>query len=119
MPGSTTPDAIPYMLATDEVAQFDEHSLSLATRLQALFAAIQGGNDTITPSAASTNTTKTITFPTPYATGKTPRVVVCLGEAVNAGGCSIWVTGITNTQFTLGIHSVNTTTRAIKWIAVQ
>lgn len=36
MPGSTSPHLIPYLMATDDLASLDEHSLSLATRLQAL-----------------------------------------------------------------------------------
>lgn len=118
MGGTTAQDAIPYMTATDALAGLDEFTLSLATRLQALENMRQGGEASITPSAANTATTKRITFPESIPGGGTPKVVVCLAENAGAGAVTLWVTGIDATGFTLGINSTNTTARAVKWMAI-
>lgn len=117
--GGTTSDSIPYMTATDKLASLDEFTLSLATRLQALEDMRQGGEVTITPSAANTQTTMVVTFPESFTTSGTPKVVVCLAEPVpGPGAVSLWVTGITNTQFTLGVIATNTSARDVKWMAI-
>lgn len=116
--GGTTSDSIPYMTPTDPLSGLDEHSIQLATRLQALEDMKQGGATNITPSAANTPTTKRVDFPEAVTVSGTPKVVVCLGESAGPAQVALWVTAIDSTGFTLGINATTTATRAVKWLSL-
>jgi hypothetical protein len=73
MPANTTPSLIPYLLATDDLAGLDEHSLALATRLQALIPQT-GEADT------STNASGEVTITHGLGTGFPPRCIQLTGH---------------------------------------
>lgn len=78
---------------------------------------IQWDSNTITPTAAKTPTSKTITFPRAFAT--TPRVFISLYSTapgtVNLG-CS--ATNVTKTTFDAYITRANTNTSTFVWFAI-
>lgn len=118
MGGTTSPDSIPYMTATDPLAGLDEYTLSLATRLQAMWNMAQGGQTTMTGVTSNVTVTKRVDFPTAFTSGNPPNVVVCLGELISAANPThVWAVSIDNTGFTLGYNGA-TGTRWIRWMAI-
>lgn len=109
MPSTTTRFAIPKPDAGDPFADGDDVMRAMADRID--YCLGENGDNTITPSAANTKTTKTIAFARTYKTA--PRVLVCEGQdgAVMShapGAVSIWVEDVTTTDFTVGIQRTNT-----------
>lgn len=109
---------VPFLTEADLLQSVDDWSEQLAERLDYLFG--ESGDNTITPSAASTKTTKVIPFGRTYATP--PRVVHSMGRdamggTIGAGAVSLWVDDVTTTDFTIAIHATSTVTREFTWIA--
>ena len=118
MPGSTTRFAIPKPSGTDPVADGDDTMRALADRVD--YCLGENGEDSITPSAANTKTTKTINFGRTYKSP--PRVVVGLGGdnysvSIGAGALTLWVDDVTNSSFTLAINAASTLARQVTWMA--
>ncbi len=104
--------------ATDPVAELDELLRETLDRIDYCYG--ESGDNTITPSAANTKTTKVIAFGRTYDTP--PRVVVSLGRDayvanISAGAVALWVDDVTTTDFTVGVNAGNTTAREFTWMA--
>ncbi len=102
----------------DPVADLDQVLRETLDRIDYLLG--ETGDNTITPSAANTKTTKVINFARTYDTP--PRVLLSLGRDAfvgtnTAGVLTLWVDDVTTTTVTVGIHAANTTTREFTWLA--
>lgn len=113
---------IPYLEPADQVSSVDDWALSAMGRLELLLKTIgQGGSTTITPSAAATDTFKTITWPASIAFVLNPAKVfpvVTLAESPSASGAVVWVKSgsVTSTGFDIGIRTVSgTSVRTVYW----
>lgn len=119
MSTTTSFAAVPKPQSGDPVSDGDDIMRAMADRLDYLFG--ESGDDTITPSAANTKTTKVINFGRTYKTP--PRVVVCPGKDGSVSNFSstvtltIWVDDVTTTGFTVAINASNTSSRDFTWIA--
>ena len=83
------------------------------------YKATTSGTDSITPSAANTPTSKTISFPAGFFTAA-PNVMLTLSTSVpGTGATGIAATNVTATGFTAWITRTNTTTTSFFWMAVQ
>lgn len=118
MTTETSFHGIPAPDGTDPVKNGDDAMRALAERVDYLLG--EAGETSITPSAATTKTTKTINFGRTYK--NPPRVVISFGHstsgaAVANGAASIWVESVSTTQLVIGIYAANTNSRDLTWIA--
>lgn len=98
--------------AGDPVADLDELLRETFDRIDYLMG--ETFDNTITPSAANTKTTKTIAFGRTYSTA--PRCMVCFGRDgfnnnITPGVAQIWIDDVTTTDVTIGVNANNTTVR--------
>lgn len=120
MPASSTFFAVPYAIATDAVQTVLAVVIkSLADRIDYLLG--ETGDDSITPSAANTKTTKAIAFAREYKTP--PRVVLSPGKDNSISNfastvtLTMWVDDVSATGFTVAINASNTSGRDFTWHA--
>lgn len=104
--------------ATDPVADLDQVLRETLDRISYLLG--ETNDNTITPSAANTKTTKVINFARTYDTP--PRVLLSPGRdnfanTITQGVMQLWVDDVTTTTFTVGVIANNTTTREFTWMA--
>lgn len=103
---------------TDPVKSGDDHIRAAMDRIDYMLG--ESGDNTITPSAANTKTTKVIAFSRQYKTP--PRVLVCLGRDaavvnIGAGVVSLWVDDVTVDNFTVAINRTTTAVTDLTWTA--
>lgn len=108
-----TATGYPYPEGTDRLMDGDDAIKNLAAAIPQ----VQGGNATITPSAANVSTALRVNFPKPFPVGVTPVVVATIyaGAALASRGVSTSVAD--NTGFTLNLVAPNQTALPINWIA--
>lgn len=104
--------------ASDAVAALDELLRETLDRLDYVLG--EADDNTITPSAANTKTTKVIAFARTYDTP--PRVLLSPGRdgfanTITQGVMQLWVDDVTTTTFTVGVIANNTTVREFTWQA--
>lgn len=80
--------------------------------------AIDSGSTSITPSGINTTTSLAVNF-TAGRFPSAPKVMVqLLTGPSGTGTVFLWVTGVTNTGFTLNINRSTTTATSVYWMAV-
>lgn len=118
MPTTTGFMSIPQPASGDPFADGDDIMRAIADRVDYLLG--ESGDNTITPSAASTKTTKVIPFGRTYKTP--PRVVLSPGRdnysaTIGQGTMSLWIDDVSTTTFTVGIRANSVGTEAFTWMA--
>lgn len=103
---------------SDPVADGDDTIRTALDRIDYMLG--ETGDNTITPSAANTKTTKVINFARTYKTP--PRCMVSLGRDafvgnVTAGALSIWVDDVSTTQITIAVNRQTTSVTEFTWTA--
>lgn len=119
MSGTTSRFALLYATGGDVVKTVLKTTLkTLAERVDYMLG--ESGDNTITPSAANTKTTKVINFARTYDTP--PRVLLSPGRdgfanTITQGVMQLWVDDVTATSFTVGVIANNVTAREFTWTA--
>ncbi len=110
MTANTAKFGLPYLTPADVARDIDNASQALAERVD--YCLGETGENSITPAAANTKTTKVIAFSRTYKTP--PRVVVGEGGdnasfSHGPGVVALWVDDVSTTDFTVACQRTNTT----------
>lgn len=106
--------AIPKPQSGDPFSDGDDIMRAIADRVDYLLG--ETIDDSITPSAANTKTTKVIAFGRTYKTP--PRCVVSFGGdnaviSIAPGGATVWIDDVSTTQVTIALQSTGTGNRPV------
>lgn len=118
MSATTTKFALIYATGGDVVKTVLKTTLkTLAERVDYMLG--ESGENSITPSAANTKTTKVINLSRTYTTP--PRVVISFGGdaaviSIAPGGATMWVDDVSTTTFTVAIQSTGIGARPFTYI---
>lgn len=114
MPSATSRFSIPKPSGTDPVADGDDTMRAMADRID--YCLGETIDDSITPSAANTKTTKVVNFGRTYKSP--PRCLVSFGGdnaviSIAPGGATVWVDDVSTTTVTIALQSTGTGNRPV------
>lgn len=116
---ATTTLGFPYPTPGDKLEQGDDIIKALAQYLNDKVGLVKSGQDSITPSAANTTTSKVIVFPVAFPAGAPlPAVVVTPNGTVAAPGTlSMWVSAVALDRFTVNVQRTSVVAVPFQWMA--
>lgn len=114
-PAPTDPDDIP----TDLASLASQVEATMSTILARLPYRVLTGMVTVTPSAANTPTSVTVTFPAGAFTSPPTMIANAVSAVVGTTVLGVSTNNVTATQGDVVLTRTNTTATPVRWIAIQ